>query len=65
MQSRQGVMHFHIRGKRDKIRSNALSNKVDAAKVQERLGHATVSTTRLDDRRKTRPEDNPTFRVKY
>jgi len=30
------------------------------------LGHANVvSTTRLYDRRKTRPEDTPTFHVKY
>jgi len=37
----------------------------DIAKAQERLGRANVSTTRLYDRWKTRPEDNPTFRVKY
>jgi site-specific recombinase XerD len=45
--------------------TNALSNAADIAKVQEWLGHANVSTTRLYDRRKTRPEDSPTFHVKY
>ena len=45
--------------------TNALSHEADIAKVQEWLGHANVSTTRLYDRRKSRPEDSPTFRVRY
>lgn len=45
--------------------TNAPSNDADIAKVQEWLGHANVSTTRLHDRRKTRPEYSPTFHVKY
>ncbi len=45
--------------------TNTLSHYSDIAKVQEWLGHANASTTRLYDRRKSKPEDSPTFRVKY
>jgi integrase len=42
-----------------------LEHAADIAKVQEWLGHANIVTTRLYDRRKTRPEDSPTFKVAY
>lgn len=45
--------------------TNALEHEADIAKVQEWLGHANISTTRLYDRRKHRPEDSPTFKVDY
>jgi len=45
--------------------TNALDHQADIAKVQEWLGHANISTTRIYDHRKTRPEDSPTFKVKY
>lgn len=41
--------------------TNALLNQADIAKVQEWLGHANISTTRLYDRRNMRPEDSPTL----
>jgi site-specific recombinase XerD len=45
--------------------TNALDHNADIAKVQEWLGHANIATTRIYDRRKTRPEDSPTFKVSY
>ena len=43
----------------------ALKHNADIAKVQEWLGHANISTTRVYDRRGSKPEDSPTFRVAY
>ncbi len=43
----------------------ALEHNADIAKVQEWLGHANIQTTRIYDQRKSRPEDSPTFRVRY
>lgn len=45
--------------------TNALLHNADIAKVQEWLGHANIQTTRIYDRRSTRPEDSPTFKVHY
>src|SRR5580700_7260660 len=45
--------------------TNALDHEADIAKVQEWLGHANISTTRIYDHRKTRPEDSPTFKITY
>ena len=45
--------------------TNALDHQADIAKVQEWLGHANISTTRIYDHRRTRPEDSPTFKVEY
>ena len=45
--------------------TNALDHQADIAKVQGRLGHANIGTTRIYDHRRTRPEDSPTFKVVY
>jgi len=45
--------------------TNALAHEADIAKVQEWLGHADISTTRMYDKRQSRPEDSPTFKVRY
>lgn len=45
--------------------TNALEHQADIAAVQQWLGRANISTTRLYDRRQSRPEDSPTFPVRY
>ena len=54
-----------VHGRRATAATNALDHNADIAKVQEWLGHASISTTRLYDRRKSKPEDSPTFKVSY
>ncbi|MHC1765219.1 MAG: tyrosine-type recombinase/integrase [Verrucomicrobiia bacterium] len=56
---------FCIHSLRATAATNALEHEADIAKVQEWLGHSNISTTRLYDHRKTRPEDSPTFKVAY
>ena len=52
-------------GLRATAATNALEHGADIAKVQEWLGHQSISTTRLYDKRNSRPEDSPTFKVEY
>jgi site-specific recombinase XerD len=59
------VHGFCVHALRATAATNALSHNADIAKVQEWLGHANISTTRLYDRRQSRPEESPTFKVEY
>jgi len=59
------VHGFCVRSLRGTAATNALEHNADIAKVQEWLCHANVSTTRLYDKRKNRPENSPTFQVEY
>ncbi|ASL28896.1 hypothetical protein ACG10_21610 (plasmid) [Azotobacter chroococcum] len=43
----------------------ALEHEADIAKVQQWLGRAKISTTRLYNRRHMRAEDSPTFKIRY
>ena len=45
--------------------TKALEHEADIARVQDWLGHANVSTTRLYDGCERRPEGSPTFRISY
>lgn len=67
VRSHSAVLGFEVgaHALRATAATNALDHQADIAKVQEWLGHASISTTRIYDRRKTRPEDSPTFRVAY
>ena len=59
------VVGFCVHSLRATAATNALEHAADIAKVQEWLGHANIATTRLYDKRKSRPEDSPTFKVSY
>ncbi|WP_062378644.1 tyrosine-type recombinase/integrase [Pseudomonas abietaniphila] len=59
------VAGLGVHGLRATAATNALEHEADIAKVQVWLGHANISTTRMYDRRQSRPEDSPTYKVKY
>jgi len=45
--------------------TSALEHDADIAQVQEWLGHANISTTKVYDRRVAKPRQSPTFKVSY
>lgn len=59
------VERFSVHALRATAITNSLEHGADLAKAQEWAGHSDISTTRLYDRRQSRPEDSPTFRVRY
>lgn len=54
-----------VHGLRATAATNALEHDADLKRVQMWLGHANVSTTVMYDRRDSRPEDSPTYKVRY
>jgi site-specific recombinase XerD len=59
------VAGLGVHGLRATAATNALEHEADIAKVQQWLGHANISTTKIYDRRDNRAEDSPTFKVRY
>jgi len=45
--------------------TNALEHNADLKHVQDWVGHSNIATTRMYDRRRSRAEDSPTFKVAY
>jgi site-specific recombinase XerD len=64
-QAKIRVEGFGVHSLRATAATNALDHEADIARVQEWLGHASIATTRIYDRRRSRPEDSPTFKVAY
>jgi site-specific recombinase XerD len=59
------VVGFTTHSLRATAATNALEHGADIARVQEMCGHADISTTKMYDRRKSRPEDSATRRISY
>jgi integrase len=59
------VAGLGVHGLRATAATNALGHEADIAKVQAWLGHANISTTKIYYRRQMRPEDSPTYEIKY
>ncbi|HBO6052692.1 tyrosine-type recombinase/integrase [Pseudomonas aeruginosa] len=59
------VAGLGVHGLRVTAATNALEHHADIEQVQQWLGHASITTTRLYDRRANRPSDSPSFKVQY
>ena len=56
---------FCVHSLRATAATNGLDNQADITRVQGWLGHYNIATTRLYDKRGTRVEGSPTFRIRY
>jgi site-specific recombinase XerD len=65
VQAKISIAGLSVHSLRVTAATNALDHEANSAKAQEWLGHANLATARLYERRRTRPEDSPTFKVVY
>ncbi|MGF6785884.1 tyrosine-type recombinase/integrase [Paraburkholderia sp. 35.1] len=56
-QAKIAIDGFGVHSLRATAATNALEHEADIATVQEWLDHANIATTRIYDRRKSRPEE--------
>lgn len=59
------ISNFSPHSLRATAATNTLLNGEDLRKVQKWLGHSNIQTTAMYDKRDNRPEDSPTYRVRY
>jgi integrase/recombinase XerD len=57
------VHGFFVHSLRATTTTSDLAHQADIAQVQEWLGHANIATTRIYDKRRSRPEESPAFKV--
>jgi len=59
------IMNIGAHAMRTTAATNALEHAADITKVQELLGHSNISTTKLYDRRSSKPEDSAVFKIEF
>lgn len=59
------ISNFSPHSLRATAATNTLLNGEDLRKVQQWLGHSNIQTTVMYDKRENRPEDSPTYQVRY
>ena len=59
------ILNIGAHAMRATAATNALEHAADITKVQELLGHSNISTTKLYDRRSSKPEESAVFKIEF